>query len=200
MSSSLFSDIFRDNMLVNPSGLAGHAMPMDLNIEHLIGYLKVTISLFNGLLTLKYDQQQLFVAKGMYANWDRLGNISAAINHLQSIKKQVFESMQTSYHGSTHTKADTSNLVWRIANKAQELHLQREIVGRANSSHTKATPDLRALGRQKFRSSSMATFNKKIEEYKQGLPVSHEVDEISTANFDVASLHETLVAQDDLNW
>jgi len=30
-----------DNMLVNISGLPGHAMAMDLNIEHLIGYLKV---------------------------------------------------------------------------------------------------------------------------------------------------------------
>ena len=28
-------------MLVNLSGLEGHAMPMDLNIEHLIGDLKV---------------------------------------------------------------------------------------------------------------------------------------------------------------
>ncbi len=28
-------------MLVNPSGLEGHAMPMDMNIEHLIGHLKV---------------------------------------------------------------------------------------------------------------------------------------------------------------
>ena len=34
-------NIIRDNMLVNPSGLDGHAMPMDLNIEHLIGDLKV---------------------------------------------------------------------------------------------------------------------------------------------------------------
>jgi hypothetical protein len=187
-------------MLVNPSGLAGHAMPMDLNIEHSIGYLKVFISKLNGLLTSKYDLQQLFVAKGMYANWDRLGNISAAINHLQNIKKQVFESMQTSYHGSTHTKADTSNLGWRIANKAQEFHLQHEIVARENAgSHTKVKPDIRALGRQKFRSSSLAPFNKKVEGYKQGLPVSLEVDEISMANFDVTSLHETLVAQDDLD-
>ncbi len=30
-----------NNMLVNVSGLAGHAMPIDLNIEHLIGKLKV---------------------------------------------------------------------------------------------------------------------------------------------------------------
>lgn len=31
----------RDNMPVNISGLPGHAMVMDLNIEHLIGCLKV---------------------------------------------------------------------------------------------------------------------------------------------------------------
>ena len=31
----------RDNILINPSGIPGHAMGIDLNIEHLIGYLKV---------------------------------------------------------------------------------------------------------------------------------------------------------------
>jgi Family of unknown function (DUF6589) len=31
----------RDNMIVNVSGLSGHFMAVDLNIEHLIGYLKV---------------------------------------------------------------------------------------------------------------------------------------------------------------
>ena len=34
-------NIMRDNMLVNVSGIPGHAMGIDLNIEHLIGYLKV---------------------------------------------------------------------------------------------------------------------------------------------------------------
>ena len=33
----------RDNMLVNMSGLDGHFMPIDLNIEHIIGQLKVGI-------------------------------------------------------------------------------------------------------------------------------------------------------------
>ncbi|KAH9169075.1 hypothetical protein EDB89DRAFT_2115183 [Lactarius sanguifluus] len=36
-----FVNIMRDNMLVNPSGLPGHAMGIDMNIEHLIRYLKV---------------------------------------------------------------------------------------------------------------------------------------------------------------
>lgn len=31
----------RDNMLVNPSGRPGHAMGIDLNVEHLIRFLKV---------------------------------------------------------------------------------------------------------------------------------------------------------------
>jgi hypothetical protein len=30
-------------MIINLSGLAGHCMPMDLNIEHLIGFLKVPL-------------------------------------------------------------------------------------------------------------------------------------------------------------
>ena len=31
----------QDNMLINPSGLEGHAMEIDKNIEHLIDDLKV---------------------------------------------------------------------------------------------------------------------------------------------------------------
>ena len=31
----------RDNMLVNISGLKGHSMAIDINMEHLIGQLKV---------------------------------------------------------------------------------------------------------------------------------------------------------------
>lgn len=32
----------RNNMIINISGLSGHFMAVDLNIEHLIGYLKVS--------------------------------------------------------------------------------------------------------------------------------------------------------------
>jgi len=42
---NLCRNIMRDNMLVNVSGIPGHAMGMDLNIEHLIRYLKVQIGL-----------------------------------------------------------------------------------------------------------------------------------------------------------
>lgn len=42
-----------DNMLVNSSGNAGHAMGIDMNIEHLIRYLKASKSLLN---KLNFDQ------------------------------------------------------------------------------------------------------------------------------------------------
>jgi len=38
----IYRDIMRDNMLVNVSGSEGHAMAIDINMEHLIGQLKVS--------------------------------------------------------------------------------------------------------------------------------------------------------------
>lgn len=63
------------------------------------------------------------MAKGIYASWDRLGNISAAINHIQTIKRQVVRKI-AGYKGSTHTSPNTTNLVFLIANKAREDKIQ----------------------------------------------------------------------------
>lgn len=174
-------------MLVNPSGLEGHAMPMDLNIEHLIGDLKVcdTIQLEVTSIYLRhlFYFKELFAAKGIYANWDRLGNISACVNHLQSIKKQVCKSVKASYQGSTHSDSDTSILVWRIANKTCELKLQIKLTERNVIKEVKPITDLRNTGRQKFESASLATFNKKIQELKAGNSGEREIDDITIPNF-----------------
>ena len=46
----------RDNMLVNISGLEGHSMAIDINMEHLIGQLKVNfrfiLAICTNILTL----------------------------------------------------------------------------------------------------------------------------------------------------
>jgi hypothetical protein len=120
----------------------------------------------------------------MYANWDRLGNISACVNHLPFIKKQVSNSVKSSYQGSTHTDADTSSLVWRVANTARDLKLQTKLMKR-DGVQPKAITDLRRIGRQKFESSSLSTFNKKIQDLKLGNPMEREVDDISTPNFHI---------------
>ncbi|KAG6835025.1 hypothetical protein H0H93_005508 [Arthromyces matolae] len=155
-----FANIMRDNMLVNVSGLAGHWMAIDLNIEHLIGYLKV-----------------LFVAKGIYSNWERLGNLSACIGQLQTIKARVTRSLGTQYQGSTHTTRDPSALVWRIADKAKDCQLQQSVPRREDSKHVKLVSDLRFLGCTKFASSSLATFNKKLEDLKQGISTTQDEED-----------------------
>ena len=159
-----------DNMLVNVSGLPGHWMAIDLNIEHLIGYLK-----------------HLFASKGVYSHWDRLGNISAAITHLQAIKKRVSRSVKAGYQQRNHTVADTSSLVWRIAHKAKELNLQTTLTDRPQNKDSKPLIDLVASGYMKFESSSLATFNKKIADSKIGVLTIQEVDDIAPVAFSLTS-------------
>ncbi|KAJ7254873.1 hypothetical protein C8J57DRAFT_1075995 [Mycena rebaudengoi] len=120
-----FANIMRDNMIICISGLGpGHCMPIDLNIEHLIGYLKI-----------------LLQAKGMTSPWDRLGNISAAIIHLQKIKKKVAAALETAYRNTGHTTPDTSDMPKRVAGKVASEGLQDFEDGRINNDRRK--PNLR---------------------------------------------------------
>ena len=135
---------------------------------------------------LRHIIKELFAAKGIYANWDQLGNISACVNHLQTIKRQVSKSVKASYQGLTHSDADTSTLVWRIANKACELKLQIELTER-NVLQIKPITDLRNIGRQKFESASLATFNKKIQDLKAGNAGEGEADDIMAPNFHITT-------------
>lgn len=126
--------------------------------------------------------QEQFSSKGIYSNWDRLGNISACVHHIQALKKRVSKSVKASYQGSTHSDVDTTNLVWRIANKARELQLQVKLSNRLGAT-VKSVMDLRKTGRQKFESVSLAQFNKKMDEMKSGIPVESEVDDIGPPDF-----------------
>ncbi|KAF8957733.1 hypothetical protein BDZ97DRAFT_1669447 [Flammula alnicola] len=146
-----FADIMHDNMLVNVSGLEGHSMPIDINIEHLIGELKI-----------------LLEAKGLQSTWDRLGNISAAIDYLKKVKKQVATAMSTAYQSTTHTKPDTTPLVWLIANNARDEKLQTFKKDRHGNDKVIPVLDILAVGEQKLKSSSLGTFNRKIMAMKDG--------------------------------
>ena len=69
----------RDNMIVNVSGLPGHFMAVDLNIKHLIGYLKVREHCYDNTINCDKHFQMFFVAKSLRSSWDRLGDISGAV-------------------------------------------------------------------------------------------------------------------------
>ena len=141
------------------------------------------------------------MAKRLYAHWDRLGNISAGINHLQHIKSQVTKLMHANYQGSTHKKADTKSLVWHLADHIQELQLQEVVQGHAQNQVSitiKAVPDLHSIGRTKFASSSLATFNKKIRDMISGNPLQNEEDDLMSVNFGEAEAGYEDVGQEDI--
>lgn len=85
--------------------------------------------------------------------------------------------MEAGYQGSTHTVKNTSVLVYRIADKARELSLQKYVPNREGAATL--FPDLRAIGRAKFESASLAAFNKKIDDFKHGRQSGLEEDEIA---------------------
>ncbi|KAJ7170462.1 hypothetical protein C8R43DRAFT_875826, partial [Mycena crocata] len=139
-------NIMRDNMIICLSDLGpGHCMAMDLNIEHLIEYLKT-----------------LLQAKGMTSTWDSLGNISACILHLQLVKKKICDSLNGSYRNSGHTTPDTSHLVWHVANKIGTEILQQLRSDWPHNERKKLIKDIQLRGEELLKSSTLGTINKKI--------------------------------------
>ncbi|RXW23948.1 hypothetical protein EST38_g1908 [Candolleomyces aberdarensis] len=167
------ADIMCDTMLINVSRLPGHAMGIDRNIEHLIGYLKA-----------------LFAAKGFYGQWEQCGSISASIHNLMALEKRVAASLKLNYQGSTHSAVDTRDVVLHMESKAKELKLQEIVPGQEG----KLRPDLRVLGHRKMESMGLPNFNKRIEGMCSGIPASVEleVDEISPLDLETIDTSDIL--------
>lgn len=164
-------------MLVNMSGLEGHAMAIDINMEHLIGKLKVYLSSYLQLHGYLMVFQDLLTAKGLESTWDRLGDISAAIDYLYKIKKKVSTTLSASYQGTTHTPPDTSHLVWRVADSVRDDELQVFKKDRLGNSKVKSVIDILATGHAKLLSSTLATFNRKICDMVNGRIFEEEEDD-----------------------
>ncbi|KAJ7455167.1 hypothetical protein FB451DRAFT_1049047 [Mycena latifolia] len=150
-----FNELVRDNMIFNMSRGRGKGQGVDMNMEHLIGKIK-----------------ELFAARGVYGNWDRLANISASIDVLDSIQVSMVASLSALYSGTGHKDVDTSDLVWRVAHKSRELGLNKARAGREG----KATPDLLVLGEAALKSLTLTTFNKKRRELLKGIVEVTEED------------------------
>ncbi|THU75799.1 hypothetical protein K435DRAFT_880153 [Dendrothele bispora CBS 962.96] len=161
-----FANIMRDNMLVNVSGLPGHFMGIDMNIEHIIGELKI-----------------LLASKGVYTDWHTYRDISPAIKYLELLKKRVRYSTKCAYQKTGHTKGDFSTLVWRVASVAESYQLLEEQTERAENKVAVAFPDLLAIGHKKFESSTLNTFNAKLKEWRDGIPAEDIKDDIPVTDF-----------------
>jgi len=153
-----------DNMITNVSGLPGHGMGVDMNAEHGINALKT-----------------LFASKGIYSMWDRLGDISACIVQFEVIKRQTCAALGVAHKGSTHYAPNTCHLVWRVADKSCELVLLVFHNDREGNEKIKHRPDLMATGEAKLHSSSLTTFNKKLQGLLAGTLHAgdeYEIDEL----------------------
>ena len=130
-----------------------------------------------------------FVAKGLRSSWDRLGDISGAVIQLQNVKKQVLNALGASYQGKTHTTPDTSKLVWKVANKVQELMLGKYLPDHKGNDKQKLVTNLINVGEKRLLSSTLETVNKKLACMKAGnvdeLAGMIKVDEIPSVQLSV---------------
>ena len=130
-----------------------------------------------------------FVAKGLRSSWDRLGDISGAVIQLQNVKKQVLNALGASYQGKTHTTPDTSKLVWKVANKVQELMLGKYLPDHKGNDKQKLVTNLIDVGEKRLLSSTLEMFNKKLACMKAGnvdeLAGMIKVDEIPSVQLSV---------------
>ena len=178
-----YSDVMRDNMIVNLSGLEGDFMAIDLNIEHLTRFLKVSqVNLIAQAISTTVEKR-FFAAKGVYANWDHLVDISATVGLFQHVRQQVGSSLGISYHGLNVTP-DTDASVQNVAYRVNEFAMHVVTPGRKENTRIKPVIDALAAGERKLKSSTLATFNRKVQALLVGQCVEDEEDEIPPASFD----------------
>jgi hypothetical protein len=96
------------------------------------------------------------------------------------------------YRSGTHTTPDTSKLVWRVADDVRDteiLYLKHDREVRCGS--VPAVADILKMGEKKLRSSSIKTFNMKLDVLR-GQNIEHgstfldEIDELSQPDFVVS--------------
>ena len=132
-------------------------------------------------------EKRLFAAKGIYSSWD-LDDTPAPDDLLQHVWKQV-ESSQAlgiAYHGLTHIIPDTDGSVQKITDKVNELAMHVVTPGRHTNTTVGPVVDALAAGEKKLKSSTLATFNKKVQSLLTGdwWGAEAEEDEILPASFD----------------
>lgn len=157
----------RDFMIVNMTGLPGHFMATDMNIEHIIRYLKVIFYYHLTEVCDRLDQQFLFKSHGLYSSWERLGDISASVDYLMKIKKAIGEALGR-YQGSSHTNPNTSSLVWRVADKVRDVKLDSELPNRKGNEAAKSVTNAMVAGEKKLKSSTLKTFNQNVRKLIEG--------------------------------
>ncbi|RXW20346.1 hypothetical protein EST38_g5509 [Candolleomyces aberdarensis] len=156
-------DIMRDTMIVNPSGVPGHCIATDTNMEYTIR-----------------DVKELITVKGLQGTWDHVGHVSAAIVYLKEIKRKTAKSLNLPHQNKGHSDAKTAHLVLRVADKVKDENLLQFKANRPGNSRITSVPDLMDEGAKKLKSSTLGTFNKKFHDFVAGQVTSNPETDNST--------------------
>jgi len=132
-----------------------------------------------------------YVAKGVHSSWDRLGDISASVDLLQNVRKQVLRALKTSYHGSTHINPETSAAIRKVAYKVGELELDKFVPNRRENGAIRPVVDTLMVGAQKLKLSTLATFNLKVKGMMAGEGFDNEEDKTPPLNFNLTDEVDT---------
>ncbi len=99
--------------------------------------------------------------------------------------------MNTSYQKTTHTNADMSDLIWRIADAIKDRQLQEFVRDRPITVTVKAVLDLRADGYTRITNVTLPAFKKKVKSVAEGMEcqclaslVELEADEAQDMDFE----------------
>ena len=144
-------------MIVNMSGHAGKSTGIDMEIEHLIRLDKVC-TVVGAKHHTNCEFKFLFLFRGIHANWDYLGNLSAICTLPSFFKKRCNMELESRYSGSLHTRPNTSGYIWMVAEKACDQRLNEYVPNRKGSD----VLDAFKKGDKLIRGSTLESFNRKI--------------------------------------
>ena len=85
--------------------------------------------------------------------------------------------MKTAYQGTNHKEPKTDHLVKQVAKKVFDEGLHQFTKERPGNEKAKAVPNIISVGEAKLRSSSLATFNRKIRAMAEGRQYDEDYSE-----------------------
>jgi hypothetical protein len=162
-------------MLINMSGIDNQWMGVDMNIEHLINFLKVTIFVVRDQRTYLLNQT-VFTSKGVHVSWDRLGDISVASNVLRATKKRLGGELKTIYRGRTHKQPDLSKSVQKVFRMTVEIGLLNSSSSDDSIDPKYGIVDVLEAGEKSLKSSTLESFNKRVRHLAAGILTTDDDD------------------------
>ena len=139
----IFSNVVRDNSLINMSGRDGHYHGVDKHAETNINFQKVTYILKH-LTFVPYSALQDFLAaKGNHGTFAMLADLAPNIPLYHPLKRELSTVLGAPWQGTAHMVPNFSKVIERVANKIEDIDLN---AFEAGCGTVKSTVDILVKG------------------------------------------------------